>query len=431
MNSELKIVDQITRQLDVIIDKDTYEKDYQKCFNKFSKKVAIDGFRKGKAPVSVINRLYGEQVKAYYIEEKMNDYYKFGLEETKANPFSQGSFVDVKFDESGDVIFSFEFETLPENFTYEYKNLEVPFKEEEYNENMLTDTIVQLLKENSEEVPLDENQVVQLNDKIKLMEVVSEEETDYFYVNDDSKNDNLKFPNEKLLQLKINDKFIFNDKEYQLIDAFRTVVPELNDSTAKILGHDSVDLLKESLKKNILDKLALSNLNNLNYKISEAFGKANQENIMIPREYLISIGKRMLLQTLGYDQAVSLIDSLEEEMILNFANRQLPNIIWDLAFDQVAKDNNISLTDEEFDAEISKLAKEFSISDEEFKEKYSRNLDNLKDDLLSRKVLDFIKPYCNIIEPVEEKEEVETDFDTENIEDTEYEVIENESNEEK
>jgi len=420
MKVDIKNVDQIVRHMTVVIDKETYEKDYQKAFNKFSRKVVVDGFRKGKAPVSVIKRMYSDNINAYYIDEFMNEYYRYGLNNSDLRPVSQGSFHDVEFNEEGEATFIFEFETLPEGFEYEYKGLEVQFKPDVYTDFLLDETIKVLLKENAEEIPFDEKDTIEIGDKIKLSDVASQEELKEFYVNEETFRDNVYADINSVLGLKINDVFSTDEQTLKVIDAFKIVMPELNDETAKILGHESVDDLKKVLKENITNDIEKRNKNRLNFAIADAFGQRNIDNIKIPKEYLKTVGRRMLMQYMGNQMNEEMFDNLEDEFLFNIAERQLPSIIWDVAFEQIAKDHNIEVDDGDVQNEISRYANEFKIDEEDIRTKFADNLENLKIDILSKKVLDFIHPFCVI-------KEADINASDDGVSEAEYEVVEEET----
>lgn len=420
MNFEHKNVDQTLMQLTITVDKETFEKDYQKAFNKFSKQVQIDGFRKGKAPISVIEKRYTEQIKAFYVDEFVSDYYKMAIQTSEAKPITQGSFKDVNFKEDGQVEFFFEYEHLPTDFEYVYKDLEVPFKEVKYEEKLLDDTIKKILLDNAEDVPFDDKKEVAIGDKIKLLETESKTEMEVFEFDSVSLSEKINDAKvDDVIGKRLNDKFTVNEKEYQIVDAFRKTPPELNEETAKILGHDSVQAMKESLKENILKNIEQHNTSNFNYAVAYAFGEKNKENVKIPKDYLIATGKNMIMHQLGkqYGMSSDLFDSLPDDVVLEYAEKQRPNIVWDIAFDKIAQDHNITLTDDDFDKEIQKYADEFNISLEDFKMKYAQSLDGVRDTILSTKICDFIKPFCKIVEPKVDDSAEYTVLDNEESED--------------
>jgi len=429
MNYEVKVVDQIVRHLSVIIDEPTYKADYEKAFAKYARQVQIDGFRKGKAPRSVIERLYTNQVKASYLEEYADVYYKQGLQLSGLSPMSQADILDVDFHEDGSVVFIYEFEVMPEDFTYEYEGLEVPFKAEEYNEVRLENTIDDLLDENAEEVPFDENSLVEFGDKLTLQNTATQETLEPIFI-DSFTAPEVGIEYEAILGKKLNDTIEYtfeeaNEKgEYKIIDAFKVVPPPLNDETAQVLGHENVEKMKEALKETILNELEESNNKKFNNELIIAFGKRNIENLKIPKQYMLGVGKSILWNNIGRQYGEEFVEKLPEEIILKVAENQTPAIIWDLVYEQIAKDHDIQVTPEEVEAELTKIAAQFTLSVEEFKQKYSNNLESIEESLLAQKVLRFIKPLCKVIDPPAEPEKVYDEDDYHIVDTVDHENIE-------
>ena len=58
----------------------------EKVAKKFAKQVKVDGFRKGKVPVSVVKKMYGEAIEKEAIDELIKEEYEAGLKELGINP---------------------------------------------------------------------------------------------------------------------------------------------------------------------------------------------------------------------------------------------------------------------------------------------------------------------------------------------------------
>ena len=410
MNIELKIINQITRELLVTIDHDTYTKDYQKALDKFNKKVRIDGFRIGKAPKLTLERLYKEDINNYYLENFAGSYYHNAIQKISSKPIGQGSFQDALFLEDGKVEFIYQFECLPEEFEYSYDNLEISFQPEVYTEELLQEKITQILKDNAEEVPFEKDQTLNIGNKVKLMNLNTNEELPFLMIDSSG----LKFSEHEHIDLdlvkglKLDDKFTYLDIEYLVLDAFQISVPELNDETANILGYENVSLLRESIKENLKNEIEKRNNTNINYLVAEAFGIKNKENIQIPKTYLVNVGKHAIKQLMYGNVTDEQIEKFPEATILDFAEKQLPNIIWNIAYEKIAKDNNIVVNENEIETEIAKYAGYYKISIEEFKTKFQHNIKNIEEDLLNTKVLSFIQQFCKIIETKKDIQDLNT-----------------------
>ncbi len=422
MKTEVSIIDQITRELVVTIDAETYKKDYQVALKKFSQKVQIDGFRKGKAPASLIERLYGANVKEFYIEEFGNKYYKTALDETKSEPIDAGALNDIIFEETGEVVMKFQFECMPVDFEYDIKDLEIQYEAVEFQDEMLDSAINEILKENAELVPLDENDEIQLDNTISILEIETNQE-----INDIIVNDNDKFLIQKNIQtdtligLKINSDFETGEIKYKIVDAFKKIIPELTEEIAKTLGYDNIDEMKASIKEELIKDIDNKNKNNFSFALINSYGQKNKDNIKLPQSFMIRAGQHAVRQQIGNMNGNKDIPELGDDFYLKIAEYQLPNLLWDVSYEKIAKDNNIEVSETELDEKINSLAEQFKLSSEEFKTKYSNNLSYLKDDMLVERVIEFIKPMCTIVKPKIQ----ETDQESEVIqsEDAEFEVI--------
>ena len=92
-------------ELHISVDTATFEAAVNKAFQKESKKMSIPGFRKGKAPRAIIEKMYGKGV--FYetaINDLIPDAYTKALEESKIAPVAQPDFDIVSLDDNGLVL---------------------------------------------------------------------------------------------------------------------------------------------------------------------------------------------------------------------------------------------------------------------------------------------------------------------------------------
>jgi len=420
MDTQLKEIDQIRRELTITIDKETHAVNYQKTLAKFSKKVRIDGFRPGKAPQSLIDKRFGGQVKTEYIEEYGKIYYYKALGELKVFPLSTGEIIDLSFTDDGSIVFVYEFETYPQGFTYEYEDLEVPFQPEEYTDNMCDRTIERLLQENAEEIPFDENDVVEIGDKLTIFDEDEDMEYASFYLTKELRADHDRVDVSDVLGKKLRDEFIGIVKEddivekhrCQLVDAFHLKVPPLNDETAQVLGHDNVEQMRAKIKEDLQETIEKLNEKRLENEIAQAFGLRNNDNIMLPQSYLISSAKRIVQNQLGLADKDNVFSDISEDILLQIAENYRPMLIWGAAYERIATDHGIAVSEEEKQNALKRFADNFNISVEEFQQKYRDHAYDIIDSLLIENVIKWLKPYCRIVDPpVEPPQEdiVETD----------------------
>lgn len=92
-------------ELQISIDKAAFDEAVGKAFQKEGKKISVPGFRKGKAPRAIIEKMYG---KGTFYETAINDLipdaYNFAVEESKISPVAQPEFDVVSLDDNGLVL---------------------------------------------------------------------------------------------------------------------------------------------------------------------------------------------------------------------------------------------------------------------------------------------------------------------------------------
>ena len=85
--------------------KEVFDAAIEKVYRKEVKKINIPGFRKGKAPRSIIEKMYGKGV--FYedaVNEIIPDAYEAAIKESKLEVVSRPEFDIVSIDESGVVL---------------------------------------------------------------------------------------------------------------------------------------------------------------------------------------------------------------------------------------------------------------------------------------------------------------------------------------
>src|SRR5699024_5669478 len=103
------------------IDKETFDGEVNKVYHKRAAKMTVPGFRKGKAPRGVIEKLYGKGV---FYEDAVNallpDAYEQALTQSKLDVVSRPEFDIVSIDDNG-VALTAKVTVKPEVTLGEYK----------------------------------------------------------------------------------------------------------------------------------------------------------------------------------------------------------------------------------------------------------------------------------------------------------------------
>lgn len=147
------------------VDKDNFAKAVSDSFRKNSGKITVPGFRKGKAPRAVVEKMYG---KGYFYEDAFNAVlpaaYEEALKESKLDTVGQPDFDVVSVSDEDGVVFSAKVAVRPEVKIENYFGIEAektvaPVTDEEVDQEIKT-----LQERNSRETDLDEGGKAEMGD---------------------------------------------------------------------------------------------------------------------------------------------------------------------------------------------------------------------------------------------------------------------------
>lgn len=125
MKSTVEKLDGLSRKINVEVPAEKVQQAFDRVYKAIQKKANIKGFRPGKAPLSTIKSLYGDQVKTDVINELVNESYPEALEQNKMDPVG---YPQISFDhlhEGEGFKFSAEFEVRPEVQIKKFEGLSV------------------------------------------------------------------------------------------------------------------------------------------------------------------------------------------------------------------------------------------------------------------------------------------------------------------
>ena len=112
MKTDLKEINSYTRQLNVIVEWDSIENEYNEEFNKARSRYNIPGFRKGKVPEKIVKKNLGSAIEANFAEHSLNEYYRQALEELEITPINQATINNLNFKEGLDLSFTAKFASM-------------------------------------------------------------------------------------------------------------------------------------------------------------------------------------------------------------------------------------------------------------------------------------------------------------------------------
>ena len=155
-------------KLTIEVSADELEKAIQAAYLKQKNRINIPGFRKGKAPRAMIEKMYGAGI---FYEDAANalipNAYSEALAECEETIVSQPSIDVVQLEKGKPFIFTAEVALKPEVTLGEYKGLEVPKSELEVTEEEIAGELRKEQESNSRTIDVDDRAVAD-GDKVTL-----------------------------------------------------------------------------------------------------------------------------------------------------------------------------------------------------------------------------------------------------------------------
>ena len=406
-------------KLEITIEAEKFENAMKKVYFQNAKYFNIPGFRKGKAPMNIVEKYYGAQI---FYEDAFNDVatesYDEALKENKIEAVSRPE-VEIKQMEKGkDVIFTAVVQTKPEVELGKYKGIEL--KKIEYNvgEKDIKHELEHMQEHNSrlitvEDRPLEKGDIATIDfegfvdgvafeggkaegheleigsgafipgfeDQLVGMEIDSDREI------------KVTFPKEYFSKDLAGKEAMFKVKLHEIK---KKELPKLDDEFAKDVSE--FDTLKE-LKEDIKAKMEKDNEQKAKYETQEAAIKAvcDKVKVDIPSgmvemevENMINdMAQRLSYQGLKLDQYLKMVGKTEEEFKKEYEPQAIEAIKSRLTLEAIIKAEKLEATEEEINAKLEEMAKSYGKKVEEIKD--NENLNKyIKEGIESEKAIEFI-----------------------------------------
>jgi trigger factor len=118
-------LDGCNRELVVTLAAHELEPHYEKAYLAAQPEIQVQGFRKGKVPLSIIKKRFGKALQNDAVEDIATEVFRNIVEKEDIKPVGQPSLKDIQRETDGSLVLTIAYEVLPEFELAEYRNLEV------------------------------------------------------------------------------------------------------------------------------------------------------------------------------------------------------------------------------------------------------------------------------------------------------------------
>ena len=406
-------------ELEVEVDAAAFSAAVNKAYKKNIGKINVPGFRKGKAPRQIVEKIYGTDV---FYDDAINDLYPTALSE--AIDESEYEYVDDKVDfdivsvgEQG-LVFKAAITVKPAVEVGEYKGLNAKKEVKAVNEDDIDAEISKLQHRNSrlvdvEDRPAQNDDMVTFdfegfvdgvafdggnaeNYSLKLgsnqfipgfeEQIVGKSKEEEFEVN-------VNFPEDYHAEELAGKPAVFKCKLHEIKTE---ELPELNDEFAKDVSEfDTLEELRADLKSKLEHEREHAAEDAFESDLMEQIVgglKAEIPDVMFENQIddnVRQFEQRLRSQGLSIESYLQYTGNEMEEFRNSFRDAAEKSVKMRLALEKISQIENITPTDEEIEEEFNKLAEQYKIDIEQVKNLIPKP--DLSKDMSISKTLQFIK----------------------------------------
>jgi len=419
MTNTVKIDDKNIAHIEMTIDSKAVKDIYDRTLKAYSANVNIAGFRRGKAPASVVEKYVGkDRIKAEVIERIFPSEFQKVVQENKLNIAFHPNIDEMNFEVGKDVTLKVSVELKPEVKLGQFKDVEIQYEEFKTPSDAMEKELEMTQRRFSNLVETDR----EANDKDTVVfdfegfvngEKIEHGEGKNYSLDlahsnfipgfaeglvghkkDEEFTIDVTFPEEyheeKLKGAKAQFKIKMHAvKERQL--------PELNDELAKKAGKDTLELLKEDIQK-YLDNV--QNDKNNRTKSDLVFEKVFEntqidvQDTMLDREYqaIMQDARNQAIQA-GQNFEELVAKEGKDAVEKRFKDEAMKRIKNSLIVEEIAKKAEIKIEQKDIMEHINRMARMYGVSSAQLFEELRKNPNSfaaISQQITANKVNDYL-----------------------------------------
>ncbi|HHC24266.1 MAG TPA: trigger factor [Desulfobacterales bacterium] len=419
MQVSVEDLSSVKKVLHIEIPEDEVTRELDEAYNNLRKTAKIKGFRPGKAPRSVLERLYKKNVNAEVSAKLIQESFENAVKETELKFLGNPQVVPTELEEKASYKYDATVEVHPEIRDIDFKGLklqkklyQVPDREVDIQIKMLQKNLAQL-------EPLEEDRPVAEGD-FALIDFEGFKDGEPFSETGKTENHTLKigsgqilkdfdenlvgmipgerkditvnfpesYPNDKLADLEIT-------FQVMLKEIRKEVLPEIDDDFAKHFAKKSLDELKDEIRENLkggyekraeqemYEKVFLTFLEREDFEVPDAMVEYELNNILADAERSFAY-RNTSMEQLGLTK---------EQLSEKYRDAAVKQVKRHLLLNKLIEQEKLILSEEEAEAGMADIAKASDKTPAEIRNHYKQNkeeLDFFKHTLLEQKAIALI-----------------------------------------
>ena len=415
----------------VEIDKPEFEQALNKAYAKCRKDIMLPGFRKGKAPRKMVESMYGATV---FYEDAVNEIfpeiYTTAIVDQQLKAVGSPSVSNMDTPDEGGVVLTIETELYPEVTLGQYKGIEVPKREVKVEESEVDAEVNRMAERNARIETVD--RAAQMGDTVVIdfegfeggkpfqggkaedysltlgsgSFIPGFEEALVGAVAGEERDVNVTFPENYAKELA-GKPAVFKCKVHEVKESIK---PELDDEFAKDVSEfDTLDALKNDIRERFTKSREEQNeraFESSAVQFAAANMTCNVPACMIDEQVdhqIEQFAYQLQSQGMKMEDYTKMIGGDLSSLRQSMRPMAEQTVRSDILLSEIARAENLEVTDEEVEEELKKLAEQYQM--ELDKVKAAVDTAAVKSDLMGKKAAKIITDNAVAVAPTEEKKD--------------------------
>lgn len=416
MKAIVEDINSVQRRVKVTVPTEAVNKAFTAYYQRVRGKAKIHGFRPGKAPLTLIKKMYGGSGTYDIVDQLIREHLMDSIQETGlkmiSKPYIENSELPIE-NQPFEIIAVVDI--LPEiSLESHHKGLNVTFETHDPSEKDFEARLQQLAQQQArlqgveEGTACAEGHLVRISYQASIDGVAEEELTAQDQVlevgkkysqfpemesalvgmkNGETKTVSIVFDKETAPEKFHGKTAVF---EVTLNSLQKVEVPEINEDFAKDLSFDSLEDLKTKVRDGVISYFERANEDARNNALLKALSE--KVSFEVPPSITDQVIDHMISQSefpSEQEKKNALADKELRERLLGEAKSRAKNT---MLLHEVLKAENIEISDSEIREEISQMSQEADAEKkaEEVEKIYTLHADNIREQLLFKKALSFL-----------------------------------------
>lgn len=412
MEVQIKELSSIKREISVVVPAEDVSPEYEKALRSYAARAKVKGFRPGKVPVELVQRMYAAEIRETVIDAIIPKSLSQAMKDQNLEPVGMPVLTDLHYDEGQPLQFKAELEIWPEFELPDYKKIKLKKKDSQVTDEDIDKALEDIQAQSAQYVPSEDREI--RDGDYVVAEIKGRDVDTKRYLPTEkavvlaNHPDNEKKLNENLAGLKKDEETQFTityekdhhnkkvagktiDYNLKVLSIKEKKLPEIDDDFAKDLGdykdlNELKDKLKDQLIRNKEQESRGQSAEEIIRKIEEKI-KIDIPDTVLEQETNSVLQRRLEAARRGQPLSGDM-DALKKEA----REKAESNIKNHLILAKIAEKENLEVSEDDFSEELNKLAEANRMTLAQVRENISHENreQELRENLLIRKTVDFL-----------------------------------------